>query len=728
MIAALIINSKISTHILLFLKEIGLRKISPEKVILSGSQHGIRNLYDFERRISNGIGLKNLLPYLKIDRISIESLVNQAFKEKSVKNICEFLYTFEEGLDKEFFFFTEVLETYKNSQNNQEVKDQMENLLNKLYQSRLNDLQNFDIFDIFESSENVKIKTSQIITSSLYQDLLKDIISDSKSDSIKLFLLFEEYLCSAKNRVSLFKNSSLSFLEQLPELNKRFFFAKKNQIDNIFKQNNNLFKKYLQEIKKEQIVYASILIAFTLIKTLGLSERTQYSRKISTYSPPFASIINSASNMSREHFQDSQERPRAQLTHDPSSSSQNTQSSLKVSKQRDLSIAAKRSTVSSGQSPLKSSKAAQIKPLNNPNLQQQERPLTISEVQARLNRSYPRAEVILNPVTNARTQEVEHNLLNTSGRYGDIYKVSEKFNKLIKPEQVLIGRQKVAIDGEHATGVTLRRSYGITEDQGGAYFLARTIHNVHSKKMEASLPQSCGYLETDGTALDYMDYTKQQYLIILDEIFAPNLKKEFLLENNVKAIDFLSDKGVTTTEVRLAATRAFDVDINTLSNMDIEKTQILAFSHINGINKTVGNDFIGFKEKLDLGSSLHFTSNDASIVLTQALENFLDVQNHYHGASTVLTPGSQGALLATQSHKSALYSRNSAVKVYEIRGGVITPPLKPLIRQINSPNPSTVLDALAAEDLARDAFSYENPRRQIKSVFSHRYSIKNKLD
>ena len=94
LISGLIINSAISNDILFFIEELNLKKISPENIILFGSRNALDNISDFERRVSSTNGLKNLLTFLEVDLISIDSLVKDASKQKTVKNIVSFLYIF----------------------------------------------------------------------------------------------------------------------------------------------------------------------------------------------------------------------------------------------------------------------------------------------------------------------------------------------------------------------------------------------------------------------------------------------------------------------------------------------------------------------------------------------------------------------------------------------------------------------------------------------------------
>lgn len=100
LLASLIINSKLSDNVLLFISKLGLIEISSEKIIVSGSFQAIKRIVVFEESISDTKGLKKLLKFLKVDSVSADSLVNQAFQEKKIDKIAAFLYTFQSGLNE----------------------------------------------------------------------------------------------------------------------------------------------------------------------------------------------------------------------------------------------------------------------------------------------------------------------------------------------------------------------------------------------------------------------------------------------------------------------------------------------------------------------------------------------------------------------------------------------------------------------------------------------------
>ena len=95
-LAALIINSAITQEVLLLIKDLGLKKHSSEKIVFSGSQKAIANLYNWDNPYFYRSGLINLLKFLEIDPASSERLVDEALENKSAANIEAFLSSFEE--------------------------------------------------------------------------------------------------------------------------------------------------------------------------------------------------------------------------------------------------------------------------------------------------------------------------------------------------------------------------------------------------------------------------------------------------------------------------------------------------------------------------------------------------------------------------------------------------------------------------------------------------------
>ncbi len=156
-ISSLIINSEISHSILNFIKELNLVKISQNKKIVSGCFESIEQVYTFEEQIFSEIGLQNLLSFLKIDLDSSKLLIEQAFKNKNLKNIAAFVFTYEASLDKRLVL-TQALINYKNQDLDKNLNPEMEKLLNDILQAQFAELDSFDIFDLFESDEGAKSK------------------------------------------------------------------------------------------------------------------------------------------------------------------------------------------------------------------------------------------------------------------------------------------------------------------------------------------------------------------------------------------------------------------------------------------------------------------------------------------------------------------------------------------------------------------------------------------
>ena len=468
-ISGLIINSAISNDILFFIEELNLKKISPENIILFGSRNALDNISDFEKKVSTTNGLKNLLTFLEVDLISIDSLVKDASKQKTVKNIVSFLYIFENGLDKEFLL-TEVLRTYRNSKNQKNVNEQIKSILNDLYKSQLYDLETFSVFDLFESSENVKSKTSDILLFSFYQDLLRDVRSDENSTTVELFKLFEEYLRSSKDKTFLFTNNSFNSLKEVAELNERFISAKINQINNILKQNKDFFGYYLRQIRAEELVFFIMIIGLAVVKVLVGS--TQKSQTNSYYTPPFAMIGSPTYTMFRGSLDAPQSPSHVNITLQRPDFS----GTLKAKAQKVTYSAPKVQPVSITASKAVSPKANILKKLQtapaqsvsqiSPQIQQE-----IAQPQIRLsqNKIYSKTtNVVVNhlPTDVKGGTQIRTNLLNSYGYYADLNKVKDDFPTVIENTNGVLVAQTVPMDREHTTVTPILNSYTIPRDRG----------------------------------------------------------------------------------------------------------------------------------------------------------------------------------------------------------------------------------------------------------------------
>ena len=211
-ITTLILNSGISSDVLQFIEDVDLRKCSSDKIIISGGQKAIENLYNLDKIKIHKIGLINLLVFLKYGLATSELLVNEALENKSVANIIALLSSFEGDLDKKLILTT-ILQSYQNYKDQEEMTILIKKSFDEIYKSQIIGSEDFNIFDMFESSENFKARTPQIMFSLFCQDLFKDLIDDKISNSLLLFELFEEYLISSKDRIFLFKNLSLKSLK-----------------------------------------------------------------------------------------------------------------------------------------------------------------------------------------------------------------------------------------------------------------------------------------------------------------------------------------------------------------------------------------------------------------------------------------------------------------------------------------------------------------------------------
>lgn len=221
----LILNSIISEDVILFIKEINLINICNQQTVFLGFSDALLSVSNFEMRIFSIKGLENLLKFLKIDLVSIDSLINEAVQKKDLSQIAEFVKTFESRLLPELIF-SRCLMNYKKFNSSEKIekllKDTWTLQKSQLWDLEKLELEGFEIFDMFESSEQVKSKSSQIELFSfyhllIYEDWAKEIKNDGKGPNIKLFQLFERFLYSLDEKTVLLKELSVKNLKSLVE-------------------------------------------------------------------------------------------------------------------------------------------------------------------------------------------------------------------------------------------------------------------------------------------------------------------------------------------------------------------------------------------------------------------------------------------------------------------------------------------------------------------------------
>ena len=105
--------------------------------------------------------------------------------------------------------------------------------------------------------------------------------------------------------------------------------------------------------------------------------------------------------------------------------------------------------------------------------------------------------------------------------------------------------------------------------------MVRSHHKALTNVVSFELPANCGYLPGCGTALDYHTGLKQNIIFHLNNLLASNPTKEYLLRDGTKAVDSLTELGITKNQMITAAGRAFDIDLNTLYSMDVKNELLL---------------------------------------------------------------------------------------------------------------------------------------------------------
>ena len=126
-ITFLLLQLNLTEELLKFVDYLDLLDFSSEKMKISGAFQTVEALSILNKPLSNPMGLRKLLNFLKVDLPSIDFLVNQAIKENNYNQIVFFLYTFEAGISDKYIL-TETLKHYKTLKKGQiiskkEIKD-----------------------------------------------------------------------------------------------------------------------------------------------------------------------------------------------------------------------------------------------------------------------------------------------------------------------------------------------------------------------------------------------------------------------------------------------------------------------------------------------------------------------------------------------------------------------------------------------------------------------------
>lgn len=107
LIVNLILNTKISKETLIFVKNLGILKISQKDDIFKGCSEALERPLAFEEHFKNDKdrqSLENLLYFLSVDKKKIDSLVDQAFKTKNLKPIIDYFATAKLEINEKFIF------------------------------------------------------------------------------------------------------------------------------------------------------------------------------------------------------------------------------------------------------------------------------------------------------------------------------------------------------------------------------------------------------------------------------------------------------------------------------------------------------------------------------------------------------------------------------------------------------------------------------------------------
>lgn len=660
-LASLIINSKLSDNILSFIEELDLMSISSEKLVISGSLKAIENIIVFEAHITETDGLKKLLKFLKVDLPSIDSLVNEAFKEKKLDKIAAFLYTFESGLDKNLIL-TKYLINYKNFTTDKSQAEQKRKVLSEdFFQLEQEALESFDIFDMFDSSEEVKSKVSTLNFYSFHEKLFDDITNKPKGSSIKLFKLFEQYLYSLKDKRIFLKDLSI---KRLTTLVKNFYLAYKQQVDEIIENDSNLFKEIQQKLPLETILFGLILLILSIFNIIGLAPKTR--SQLFLRSNNFAMITYQAPKWS--NYDERASSFQSIISQPASVSSLTSTRPLQSSNFKPVRAKVYNAIVSHQQQyPLQIQSKGSI----NLNFSQKQVQQKVTEINQLIVTKYPEAYIVLScrNVLDSNNSLVTTNDItligsNASYRRGQLCK--EDVARMVRESNgILTFTTRSQIDQDHGLIKPILEGFGIRRQDGSTLFLSNLEHRSQGLAMDYKVPKTIGYTAETGNVLDLLDIYEQRYVKILNDRYATG-QTNFFTED-------LKLSNITANVLENGARSSFSTDRQTLINKSIPDYLLLPLSHVKLANHYGASEFNRLADRFAECSNP--SVKKIANTITHGLENSIKVRKHYLGVKPYLINGTLEGRDAKRAEQAFLHKVDEAISYAEAMGVSINPSL-----------------------------------------------------
>lgn len=700
LLSSLIINSKLSDNVLLFINKIGLIEISSEKIIVSGSFQAIKSIVVFEERISDTKGLKKLLKFLKVDSVSVDSLVDQAFQEKKIDKIAAFLYTFQSGLNDKLIL-TEFLINYKKYNSKQTQNEQkLQILSNDILELERSALESFSVFDLFDSGEESKSKVAELKFYSFYENLFDDITNNSEGGSLQLFKLFEQYLYSLKDNLVFRTNLSVDLLKKLV---KNFCLVYKKEIDKIIKIETKFFKKLLKvNISLEATVLALILIALAIFQFAGIGPSRR--QEVFLRSNNFAMITYQTPRWTS--LDDKTATSQLVVTQPVSASYLSSTRPIQSSVFKPARPKLYATVLSQKQQPPLQIQANIQQKFSQSQVQQK-----VTEINKILAEKYPDCNFLVNfrcmtGDDNSLAQTNDLTLIGSNAIYKKGKNCKEFVAQIVKQSDgMLTFKNKTQLDQDHSIIKALLEGFNIRREEASTLFLSNVEHKAQTKGMNSSLPLNIGYTPETENAFDFLDILEDRYVKVIEDRYQIADKNSFadnLALNNLEPQDLIE-----------GARRSYKTDRETLSNQNIAKDLILPLSHVRLANHQGAKEFDRLTTRF---SQYHKPSMKKIATIIQiGIEDSFSRRQHLLAIKPYLVDGTVAARDAKRAENAFLHKVKEAIVYAEEMGA----PIKSgLYQSFVDAGVIGKVSLEEAEKLLREDLEFDNLEDGVPMIFA----------
>lgn len=715
-ITPIILNKNVSKDVVTMLQFFYL---CPQEIKIVGVQATLRKYFLFYRLQISQESLENLLILLKIDDLSREILIKRTFKEKSFKQISDFLALYECSINSNLVF-TNALLFYKKAIKNKTLNiTEIQREIDELFDAIRIDLETFEIFDIFESSENFKSGSSKIAYSSFYQDLFPSLTLDSNDNFIEIFKLFESFLHSVEDKTIfltylVFENGS-NFQQFIVEFCNTYADELKQLCREGAANYGVSIKTYVASVISLCVGLLLVLsslslgssmrnrpdllankgnfsgnVAFVVEREeLETTSQTESSVTPSTQSEGSKSKVVRVSNgsfasliptFSRQNYT----RGGGGLL--PTNAPQALESSnvgrptpVSHTKVLQKRVLPKRTTVSynSFQSEVNTNIAANFHATSlvgeGANFEITTSKEAIAFVTAEVKKQFPKCFLSISPVYEERlingvmVNTTHVTLVGTCVHYSHIDEIKRCLAGAVRQcEGLLVVTKAGSIEFDHGLGTVTQRILNLTKKEAHAVGLRPQEHRLITNARELVLPSGLGYTSNTGGVLD-----------LIDGLGEANLKTLFYLSENTETRDLFLNRGYTFATLKEAYNFCYVEDRATVSERledGVDANILLAIGMDKVFNEGLDEDFTRFTN--NLGRNPTVTGPEAAKSLNGSLLEATRVREHTNAIRPYIKQNTRAAAIFSNSENEMLATALRACQFVERIGGNVDMAIK----------------------------------------------------